>query len=115
MNLLITFALSYIITTGVYYLWYLKRHNLEKREFFKKILFFSLSVSMMITAMYYFVDELEVLLVIFAYLGVLIASDNVLIHTYFPKGSLNLMKIDYFLPGLINTTVIFGLIYLLLF
>lgn len=115
MGLLISFALSYVVTTGVYYLWYIKRNNLESKEYLKKLLYFALSVSVMIAAMYHFVEELEILFVIFAYLGVVLVTDNILIHTYFPKGTLELKKIDYFLPGVINTAICFGLIYLLLF
>lgn len=115
MGLLITFSVSYIITAAFYYVWYMYRHNLEKKDYIKKILYFSLSVSFLVTAMYYFMKELDVLFVAFAYLGVVLVTDNIMIHTYFPKGSLNLKKIDYFLPGAFNTAVIFTILYFALF
>lgn len=112
MDLLITFVMAYIITTVVYYLWYLKRNSLERMEYRRKILYFSLAVALMITAMYYFFEELDVLFVVFSFIGVVLVTDNVLIHSYFPKGTLNVKKIDYFLPGIINTVIIFGLVYM---
>jgi len=115
MGLLITFVLSYAVTTGVYYLWYIKRNTLEKNNYLKKILYFALSVAVMMTAMYYLVDELEILLIIFSFVGVVLVTDNVLIHAYFQKGDLDIKKIDYLIPGVINTTILFALIYLLLF
>lgn len=115
MGLLLTFVLSYVVTTIVYYLWYVNRNNMERNEFIRKLLYFSLSVAMMITAMYYFVDELDILFVVFAYIGVVMVTDNVLVHTYFPKGTIDTKAIDYFLPGIINTAICFGLVYMLLF
>lgn len=115
MNVLIVFVLSYVITTMVYYVWYLKRNTLEKKMYLRKMLFFALSIAVMFGAMYYFVDELEILFVVFAFVGIVLVTDNVMIHTYFQKGDLNIMKIDYFLPGIINTTLLFAAIYFLLF
>jgi|LGOV01.1.fsa_nt_gb hypothetical protein len=115
MNVFLTFIISYVVTTGIYYVWYRNSNNLESKDFLKKILYFALSMAVMFGALYYLTDELEIWFVILMYIGVVMVSDNVMIHTYFPKGNLNIKKIDYFLPGAINTAIIFGVIYLLFF
>jgi len=115
MNLIITFGIAYVITTIVYYLWYNSRNNMDDKEYLKRVLLFALAIGVMFGAMYYFTDELDIFVHSVVFVTIVLVTDNVMIHTYFPKGTLDTKKVDYFLPGIINTVLIFAALYFAIF